>query len=471
MDTIQGRNPEQPFQNDIEDTFNPSTHLHYTPPTSLITMNDLGLKGSKTSTPIAGSVPFPFLSEEGVRAYRRSMIRQDILRRCAKQYGTGTFILRGLAKHSKFIRDLWTHPETMRIVSEVAGVPLAIIMPTEIGHTNIQATGHTVEDLIRELEVEPSGNFVGTDEQEDYDPLNANSVIPWQYVSVGDAFPVDVAGITDEGSYDSYPYVAVVMLSDTTHMVGGETYIRKGDGSAAKVEGPALGYCVILQGGQVEHLAARAFGASERITTITSYRAAVTGLYDDSYISNVRPYCDLPGLYAEWTSYRLEGMKQEIEHMQLNITKHMNKDPDAFPLDEIYHFSDQQMSYLKRTIRQMVDLTLCADIRRRFDAREINSVGETWARVRNHARFKKSLPEVMTQTMAWEPALPYINDWQETKHMIQFGHASSVLSQQGNFSWQQSKFNDYLFGDELLRQGLKEVLLAWLDRSDLIRLG
>jgi hypothetical protein len=157
--------------------------------------------------------------------------------------------------------------------------------------------------------------------------------------------------------------------------------------------------------------------------------------------------------------------------MQKNIIKRMDKDPDAFPLNEIYHFTDQQMSYLKRTIRQMVDLTLCADVRRRFDAREINSVGEVWARVRTHPRFKVLLPAVMKQTMAWESAVPYFNDWQETKYMIQCGHASSVLSQQGNFSWCQNEFDDYLFGDELLRQGLKEVLLVWLDRSDLICLG
>jgi hypothetical protein len=108
------------------------------------------------------------------------MIKQDILKSCAKPYGTGTFILRDLAKHSKFIRDLWTHPETMRIVSEVADVPLAIIMPTEIGHTNIQVTGNTVDDLIRELDVEPRRSFVYTNEQRNYDPLKANSVIPWQ---------------------------------------------------------------------------------------------------------------------------------------------------------------------------------------------------------------------------------------------------------------------------------------------------
>ena len=36
-------------------------------------------------------------------------------------------------------------------------------------------------------------------------------------------------------SYDSYPYVCVLMLSETEGMVGGETYIQKGDGTAQKV--------------------------------------------------------------------------------------------------------------------------------------------------------------------------------------------------------------------------------------------
>jgi len=36
-------------------------------------------------------------------------------------------------------------------------------------------------------------------------------------------------------SYDSYPYVCVLMLSETEGMVGGETYIKKGNGEAQKV--------------------------------------------------------------------------------------------------------------------------------------------------------------------------------------------------------------------------------------------
>lgn len=39
---------------------------------------------------------------------------------------------------------------------------------------------------------------------------------------------------------DSYPFVCVTMLSDCTTMIGGETALRKGDGSIVKVRGPQM---------------------------------------------------------------------------------------------------------------------------------------------------------------------------------------------------------------------------------------
>lgn len=45
-----------------------------------------------------------------------------------------------------------------------------------------------------------------------------------------------ISPITDSASYDSYPYVCVLMISDTEGMIGGETYIRRGDGIPAKVK-------------------------------------------------------------------------------------------------------------------------------------------------------------------------------------------------------------------------------------------
>lgn len=38
---------------------------------------------------------------------------------------------------------------------------------------------------------------------------------------------------------DSYPFVCVLMMSDTTGMVGGETALRTGTGEIKKVRGPS----------------------------------------------------------------------------------------------------------------------------------------------------------------------------------------------------------------------------------------
>ena len=39
---------------------------------------------------------------------------------------------------------------------------------------------------------------------------------------------------------DSYPFVCVLMLSDCTHMIGGETMLRTGTGATMKVRGPQM---------------------------------------------------------------------------------------------------------------------------------------------------------------------------------------------------------------------------------------
>jgi hypothetical protein len=43
--------------------------------------------------------------------------------------------------------------------------------------------------------------------------------------------------------YDSFPFVCVVMLSDCTGMVGGETVLKTATGDIMKVRGPAMVSC------------------------------------------------------------------------------------------------------------------------------------------------------------------------------------------------------------------------------------
>lgn len=157
-------------------------HLAYSPPERQITMQDLLLEKSVSASLIAGTTPFPLLSHEGVRAYRRALFQQKVIDRCASSPFPGTLVLRGAEKHSRFVRDFWTHPETMRIVSEAIGVPLEIVMPTEIGHTNIQVEGATIPEMTARLKVEPSAERVELSaEERAYDPLtDASAIIPWQ---------------------------------------------------------------------------------------------------------------------------------------------------------------------------------------------------------------------------------------------------------------------------------------------------
>jgi len=118
---------------------------------------------------------------EGVMAYRRAILNQDVFSKCAGYPFPGTVTLRNVAKVSKFVNDLWTHPQTLSIISKVLGVKVEAVMPTEIGHTNIQVPGSG--DVLSQLSIQPSAEACSmTKEEETYDPLSGSSVIPWQYV-------------------------------------------------------------------------------------------------------------------------------------------------------------------------------------------------------------------------------------------------------------------------------------------------
>ena len=92
-----------------------------------------------------------------------------------------TLVLRNVAEYSKFVHDLWTHPETLKIIHEVAGVPLAPVIPYEIGQTNMQVRGSSVEEMIKELASEPStATRELTEEEKAFDPLTEQGIIPWQ---------------------------------------------------------------------------------------------------------------------------------------------------------------------------------------------------------------------------------------------------------------------------------------------------
>ncbi|KAJ6032501.1 hypothetical protein N7540_003233 [Penicillium herquei] len=424
-----------------EETFDPRIHLHYSPPEKRITIQELLLNQSPTASPIAGTTPFPLLSREGVRAYRRALFQKKVLDQCASSPFPGTLVLRDAGKQSNFIKDFWTHPETMRIVCEAMGVPLDIIMPMEIGHTNIQVEGTTVAEMTKSLSLEPTAEKVElTLEERSYDPLkDTSTIIPWHH--------------------DSYPYVCVLMLSETEGMVGGETYIKKGDGTAKKVEGPQIGHAVMLQGGEVEHLAARAKGVKERISTITSYRSRVPTVYDSSYMTNVRPYADLNSLYPEWTQYRLRKLRDEITYYLDKIEKELELALDEVALEKLI---TEQTDYLQRTSRQMITPKEHQRILKTYGNAAYYDAPKIWRAVQSLPEFER-LASYADQNRVWMPQSVYWMDLQRSNESIRLGNF--LKATMGNFVW--DKERQYYMGDELLRQGLNELFLDWLGTSGL----
>ena len=115
--------------------------------------------------------------------------------------------------------DTWKHPETLAIVSKIAGIDLVTEMDFEIGHVNISIKSE--EERNREL--------VACAERKQFEADEGIGGCPWE----------DDSPIVDWHT-DSYPFVCVTMLSDCTDMVGGETALRTGKGDVMKVRGPQM---------------------------------------------------------------------------------------------------------------------------------------------------------------------------------------------------------------------------------------
>ncbi|PWW75889.1 hypothetical protein C7212DRAFT_357969 [Tuber magnatum] len=131
-------------------------------------------------------------------------------------------------------------------------------------------------------------------------------------------------------------------------MVGGETVIQRGDGTFFGISQPGTGSAAVLQGGSLKHLALMAKNSPDRITLVTSYRAKAVGLWDISFLTNVRPYTDLSVLYPQWSAYRLRVLSENTAAMTRRLAT------TSVPQAELEAFLRKQQEYLRTTTDQMV---------------------------------------------------------------------------------------------------------------------
>nr|POE63485.1 hypothetical protein CFP56_04388 [Quercus suber] len=314
--------------------FDPKEHLAFEPPSQVVMMKDIGYSETAGVSPVAVSQPFRLFSTKAIQRFRDEVLSPDVMSECLYRSNLAACQIRGYApKHAPFIYDAWRDPETLAIISKIAGIDLVPCMNFEIGHINIavKSDKETKEEL-------DAIEHERTENAEDKD--TAGSSLDHEKPVVG-------------WHTDSYPFVVVTMLSCCKNMIGGETMLRTGNGGTMKVRGPEMGCAVVLQGRYISHQALRALGAKERITMVTSFRPKDPHLRDDSVLTTVRGISNLSELYYDFCKYRLEIMEERIR-TQLKSLREANAGAKRIETKALKTFLSEQEHFLSHTNKEIV---------------------------------------------------------------------------------------------------------------------
>lgn len=217
--------------------FDPQKHLAYVAPSRVYTMEEIGLPKDSGISPIAVSEPFQLFTSEAIAKMRQEVLSPEVMQNCQYSSNISHGQLRGFAnkyvwrfpqtssfkefnsftRYAPFTYALWKHPQTLAVISKIAGIELVTEMDLEIAHINLSV----------KTEGERQKEIAEFNDRAQFEADEGVAGCPWE-----DETPI-------VGWHrDSYPFVCVTMLSDCTNMVGGETALRTGSGEIMKVRGP-----------------------------------------------------------------------------------------------------------------------------------------------------------------------------------------------------------------------------------------
>ncbi|KAL3952160.1 hypothetical protein VFPFJ_02144 [Purpureocillium lilacinum] len=308
--------------------FDPQRHLNFQPPARVITMREIGLEGHGIS-PNAVSEPFPLFTQEAVQQMRAEIFSDEVLRDCQFASTFNKNMIRGMGPaRAPFVYSAWNSPELVSKISEVAGVDLVPSIDYEIATINISADDKPMP--VTQSCVKKDG-----DGGSGKDPLGDGlSAVAWHY--------------------DSFPFVCVVMLSDCTDMVGGETALRTASGEVLKVRGPAMGTAVVLQGRYIEHQALKALGGRERIAMVTCFRPRSPHARDETVLTGVRAISHRSDLYAQYAEYRLEVLEERVR-ARLKAERLRERARTPFDVPGTRSWLLEQMGYLEAMLAEITE--------------------------------------------------------------------------------------------------------------------
>ncbi|KAK9242138.1 hypothetical protein V1506DRAFT_509739 [Lipomyces tetrasporus] len=198
-----------------------------------------------------------------------------------------------------FIKQAWHHPATQAVINEAFSAALKPLpREADLGYVNVQLG---VEDL--------PGVYKYTEEPAK--PLP----------------PSEAAATIASFEYDNTRSMHGTKIWFQFTMEGGETAIKKGDGSIIKARGAKMGGAVLMQGGYTEHAALRATNCPERVSMVTSYCFADPDA-DDS-CTTLRSFDpvndDKPTLWNVYLEYKLKRLRNRIDSVLEKLDKKKQK--------------------------------------------------------------------------------------------------------------------------------------------------
>jgi len=317
--------------------FDPSIHLApLEVPIEHIMMKELGYEASIYSS-VAATKPVPLFTPEAVRRIRAEIFDRETLSRHMYSDNISPCVVRGhCPDRARFTYNAITHPAVRNRMNEMAGIEITHVYEYEVGHVNIQLGPRGWDGL----KAEPDRNST------------EGALAPAAEIS-----PTLFQGLN--WHKDSYPFVQILMLSDIPDSSGGNTIVRKADGSHFICELPPIGHAMVLQGGLLAHAVSPTTATLERITMITSYRPSDPLLPDTCILTTVRSISDNNELMKQWVTYRIKILSQRAEKFVIDVQP-------GSSISTMATFAAEQSAFLSETLRQM----LCSHDRTVTHARE-----------------------------------------------------------------------------------------------------
>lgn len=234
-------------------------------------------------------------------------------------------------QEATFIKQAWYHPATQAAINYAFGAALKPLpRESDVGYVNVMLGKEGLAGVYK-MNENPAAPLP---------PARLSEIQRSEY----DDIPVDA------WHKDMVPVVCVVMLSDTSTMEGGETAIRRGDGSIVKARGASMGGCVLMQGGLTEHSALRATNAAERVSMVTSYCFADADADDScTTLKSCDPVNDdMPVLQSIFLEYKLARLRDRCQSAMENLRQRRGNG-ELLSREDVEPWVKDQITFLKQS--------------------------------------------------------------------------------------------------------------------------